>query len=148
MTDQFRTAFNNAIIEEEGAKGLSSTYLSDLRHQYILDRLDVLNNVKTKKVGKDYRLLKSYSKQTEIIQGIVVTQLTHPQSGLLFLAHSQLFDAIRGEHLLTGHGGRDIMHVKTKLRWAWQNEQFCYTCLLQNTIIFVSLYFLKKKNSI
>ena len=127
MTDQFRTAFNNAVIEEEGAKGLSSTYLSDQKHQYILERLDVLNNVTTKKVGKDYRMLKTYSKQTQIIQGIVVNQLTLHQTGLLFLPHSQLFDAIREQHLLTGHGGRDIMHAKSKLRWARQNNQFCYT---------------------
>ena len=117
MTDQFRTAFNNAIIAEEKEKGASSSYLSDNKHLYILSRLDSLSNGSVKKEGKDYRLLKQYAKQEALIQGILVTQLCHPKTGLLYLPHSQLFDAIREQHLITGHGGRDIMHQKTRLKY-------------------------------
>lgn len=117
MTDQFRTAFNNALIAEEEKKGQSSSYLSDNKYKYILSRLELLNNGGAKKEGKDYRLLKQYVKQTGIIQGILVDRLSHPTTGLLYLSHPQLFDAIRAEHLITGHGGRDIMHHKTKAKY-------------------------------
>ena len=118
MTDQFRTAFNNAIIAEEENKGLSSTYLSDSKHQFILSRLDLLHQGAVKKEGKDYRLIKQYAKQEGLFQGILVTQLCSAKTGLLYLPHTQLFDAIREQHLITGHGGRDIMHQKTKKKYA------------------------------
>ena len=117
MAEQFRTVFNNAIIAEEEKKGQSSTYLSDSKHQYIMSRLDSLEGG-AKKEGKDYRLIKHYAKRSSLIQGILVEQLFNPKSGLLYIAHSQLFDAIREQHLTTGHGARDIMHQKTRLKYA------------------------------
>ena len=119
MTDQFRTAFNNAVIAEEERKGQSSCYLSDNKHQFILSRLEQLDRgAIAKKEGKDYRLANHYERKTEICQGILVQQLRKPKTGMLYLSHSQLFDAIRAEHLITGHGARDIMHQKTKAKYA------------------------------
>ena len=117
MTDQFKTKFNNAVIAEEEKKGSSSSHLSDEKYQTILSRLEQLNQG-AKKSAKDYRLVKHYQQKTDLCQGILVVQLRHPITGLLYLSQSQIFDAIREEHLVTGHGARDIMHQKTKLKYA------------------------------
>ena len=117
MTDQFRTAFNNAVIKEEERKGQSSCYLTDDKHESILTRLEQLHDG-AKKEGRDYRLVKHYVRQVGICQGLLVKQLRNPKTGMMYLSHSQLFDAIREEHLITGHGGRDIMHQKTKAKYA------------------------------
>ena len=106
------------MIAEEESKGRSSCYLSDNKHKFILSRLQQLNDGTIKKEGKDYRLVNRYERVTQLCQGILVELLRNPKDGTLYLSHSQLFDAIREQHLLTGHGARDIMHQKTKAKYA------------------------------
>ena len=113
MTEQFRVAFDNAVLELEEKKDHSSSHMTENKYKYVLKRLNEIASGSKMKGGKDYRLLKTYYKKSAIIQGILVEQLCKPGTDLLYLSHSQLYDAIRDEHLSTVHGGRYIMHQFT-----------------------------------
>ena len=90
MTEQFRIAFNKAVVELDSKKDQSSTFLSEDKYKYILSRLDDIRLGVVKKEARDYRLIKSYAKQSILIQGILVQQLYKPRTALLYLSTEQL----------------------------------------------------------
>ena len=111
-----RTLFNTKMAQTEETKGLSSTNLTEQQYRSIVLRLQELQqNPSERKCAKDYRLLNKYELNTVSLGPIEITRLIKKGSSppQKFIVDSEMFDAIKDEHLASGHGGRDIVHKRT-----------------------------------
>ena len=115
--DAFRNSFDRKIDELDEKKGLSSTFLSNDKYQFIMHRLKEIASG-AKKDAKDHRLVKRYDIEVTRTPTITIERLFKAGTNLVFVTKSELFNVIHELHLLKGHGARDVMFHEAKERYA------------------------------
>ena len=137
--EEFRKAFNsrlNLLVEKKGA---TSGFLTRERYDYALNRLKEFKlNSELKKTSQDYRLLNKFVVFEASLNGVTSSFLKDRGTNLLYVSTDEVFDTIRTQHLLTGHGARDITNNKLKETHANITKEviqmyvdLCETCALK-----------------
>ena len=147
--EQFRKHFNEKLHEISEKKGrTASGFLSAQRKKFIALRLNELDqNPLAKKSSEDYRLTRKYKlSKTNLSDGSVSVHLRCAKSNRLISSIDTIFDEIRTQHLITGHGARDITNNKLKETHANVTKEIvqlyvdlCETCAMKKRKIRKSL---------
>ena len=147
--EEFRKHFDEKLKELSDKKGrTASGFLSAERKKFILHRLNELEeDSSVKKSSEDYRLIRKYKlSKTNFSDGHVSQHLRCAKSNRLVASTDELFDVIRTQHLLTGHGARDITNNKLKGSHANVTKELiqlyvdlCETCAMKKRKIRKSL---------
>ena len=145
----FRKHFDEKLKELSDKKGrTASGFLSAERKKFIIHRLNELEeDSSVKKSSQDYRLIRKYKlSKTNLSDGHVSQHLRCAKSNRLYVSTDTIFDVIRTQHLLTGHGARDITKNKLKETHANVTKELiqlyvdlCETCAMKKLKIRKSL---------
>ena len=96
-------------------KGTTSGFLTKERYDHALNRLKELRtNTAIKKTTQDYRFLNKFVLFETTLNGVTSSYLKDRGTNLRYVSTDEIFDTIRTQHLLTGHGARDITNNKLK----------------------------------
>ena len=142
--EEFNKHFNQKLNEISNAKGrTASGFLSAERKKYIVNRLNELEDPSAKKSSEDYRFIRKYKLSKTQENGNVSEHLRCAKSNR---PTDTIFDEIRTQHLVTGHGARDITNNKLKETHANVTKEIvqlyvdlCETCAMKKRKIRKSL---------
>ena len=146
-TEEFRKDFDKKIAELAEKKGrTASGFLSPARYAQIITRLEELHQSARKKSSDDYRIDGKYVIFKSTVAGNTYSYLKDRATNRLHVSTDCIFDAIRTQHLLTGHGARDITNKKLKETHANITKEviqmyvdLCETCALKKRKVRKSL---------
>ena len=147
-TEDFRKLFNRKLLELANQKGRTSGLLSPERFHYIVNRLQELQaTAAQKKSAEDYRLTTKFVLFETTVGDEPTTYLKDRATLKYHVSMDRIFDAIRTQHLLTGHGARDITNGKLKETLAKITKEviqlyvdLCETCVPKKRKVHKSLF--------
>ena len=101
--------FYAKVMEIQGNKGKNSRMLTEEHYANTVQRLKLLENQATPRLGTDSNLLRRFALLRIEVGGQIVEKLVKPGTNLRFIPKEEMFDVIHTVHIEKGHPGRDIM---------------------------------------
>ena len=120
---------------------MGASHLTPEEYELSLKRLiDLGSNHILKKESKYYRLIRKFDVGEVVFGEETIKKLLKKGTNLEYLKQNEIFDSIRGIHLSTGHGGRDIIRNESSKKYANLTKEIiqlyvdlCPTCLLKRS---------------